>query len=187
MPKFIIGVTGIPESGKSTFCKGLSVYTIDADGIGHILLRNPSVQKKLVQRWGTNIVSHNAAVARKNIAQIVFTDEKELQFLNSVMHPVMTKIIKNTIESAKATVIAIDAALLFEAGWDKLCTLTVCIICPPEIIASRTSNLAWKKMCSAQWRQGKKMRAADIVIDNSGSKKELFRSALDLVSRLRKN
>ena len=99
--------------------------------------------------------------------------------LEQIVHPQIRKILQEQIERAKASgdveAIFLDAAVLFEAGWNDLCDSVVYIDAP---LATRRRRVAesrgWstdvlEKRESNQWPLDRKREAADDIADNSGS------------------
>ena len=72
------------------------------------------------------------------------------------------------------TVAVLDAPLLLEAGWDKLCDRLVFVEAPREVRLSRALGRGWSKEDfaareEAQESLDSKRQRADVVVDNSGS------------------
>ncbi|MEM4248572.1 MAG: dephospho-CoA kinase, partial [Candidatus Nanoarchaeia archaeon] len=115
----LIGLTGGIGCGKSTalviFSK-LGWQTIDADSICRQIYENneSNIKEILKKRWGEKVLTADGFIARKAIAEIVFVDKKELEWLNSIMHPEIIKRARNLQAKSKMPVI-FDAPLLYEA------------------------------------------------------------------------
>src|SRR3989344_3325639 len=151
MRKVVLGITGIPGSGKSAAASYVSVKVIDADAIGHALLKLPQIRKKLRSRWGNKILV-NRKLSRIAIRKIIVSSKRERMFLNEVMHPPMSKVIKEKIRKHAEGLIVVDAALLFEAEWDTFCDYTVCIVAPLAEIKKRIpkdQQKNWHLWCKA--------------------------------------
>ncbi len=127
--KPVIGIVGGIGAGKSTASAALAdlgCAVIDADAVGHAVIDEQDVQTQLRERWGDKVFAPDGPVDRTAIGEIVFNDPTELEALNSIMWPPMGERIAQLIaqaasqKSVPATVL--DAAVLFEAGWDELCT-----------------------------------------------------------------
>jgi len=78
------------------------------------------------------------------------------------------------VEAAGVKVAVVDAALLFEAGWNKMCEQNVFIESPREVRLARALARGWTKEDFAA-REGvqesldRKRARADVIIDNSSS------------------
>ena len=87
----LIALTGGIGSGKTTLAKQfkeLGADMADADDIAHsVYLPGNKAYDSIVGRWGMSILDESKHIARKAVAEIVFQNDNELQWLNSVVHP----------------------------------------------------------------------------------------------------
>ena len=154
--KPIIGIVGGIGSGKSTVANAfanLGCAVIDADKIGHNVLGIDTVIADLVDQFGDSILedtnSLNPQISRKTLGSIVFDNNDKLEILNSIVRPKITDLMMHELEFYKSQdvpAIVLDAALLFEAGWDKLCTAMVFVDTPFEARLERVvHNRNWTK------------------------------------------
>lgn len=177
--KFVIGVTGVYGSGKSTVAGIFASFgadLVDADRIGHRLLKKGSaVHKKLLASFGRSILGRNGAIERRKLAVLVFSDRKKLKRLNAVTHKEICSVIASRIKSSKDRVVVVDAPLLFEAGLNKSMDRVVVVCATQE---QRIKRLKAKgilkeevlKRSHSQIPLESKKRFADFVIDNNASK-----------------
>ncbi len=139
----IVGITGPSGAGKSSVCKVLSdrgYAVIDCDKIYHKLISSPSsCVSELKETFGDDILEKNGGIDRKKLGNIVFLDAKKLQILNEIAHRHLLSSVKELLktysEQKKSAVI--DAPLLFESGYDKLCDITVSLLCCRDIRTTR--------------------------------------------------
>jgi dephospho-CoA kinase len=180
----IIGITGGVACGKSLVTRQfeeLGAGVLDADRAGHEVLRLPHVEAAARGRWGEAIFGLDGRIDRKRLAQIVFgpgdKSEQERTYLEQLSHPEIGRLLKQqaeTFERAGTQVAVLDAALLFEASWNKLCDKNVFIESPPEVRLQRALARGWTEEEFAA-REGvqeslhSKRARADVIIDNSGS------------------
>ena len=140
----IIGLTGLTGAGKSTVAQKLMAYGcyhIDADKVAKDVINNSEdVKNKLKERFGDDVVNPDGTTNRPLLASRAFANEENINALNEITHPAVTKeiqsIIKDMSEIGYRGVI-IDAIALFESGEDKLCDFTVAVIAPQEIRLER--------------------------------------------------
>jgi dephospho-CoA kinase len=184
----VIGLTGEIGGGKSSVAALLEdtgAVVIDADIVGHELLNDPQVRRQIVERYGTGVISARSAEAglppaidRKALGAIVFADQEARRDLESILHPGMRTRFEAVIEresnskSAEKRIIVLDAAILFEAGWDDLCDLIVFVDAPREERMRRVqeqrgwSREVFESREQAQWPSDIKRQRADLVIAN---------------------
>jgi dephospho-CoA kinase len=145
----VLGITGLPGSGKSSFAKGFEEYgalIIDADVIGHGVLKNDGVKKVLVERYSRDILVGDE-INRSALASKVFTSSEEMMFLNSISHPSIYREIVQLIKPLEQAFryAVVDAALLFEAGLNELCHMTIHLSTPFDIRVERVARRGWSK------------------------------------------
>ena len=176
--KPIIGIVGGVGSGKSTVADEFSVLgcaVLNADQIGHELLGDEGVRQQLQKRWGNEIIAPDGSVDRRLLGKIVFASETELAALNAILRPLIrSRLVEGIAAAGQDTpAIAIDAAVLFEAGWDELCTTVVFVDVPENIRLERVaSSRGWTR---DKWRQREKSQNSldnkrtkcDYIVDNS--------------------
>ena len=112
--KVIIGVAGTIGSGKTTVCKmfaSMGACYISADEIGRRIL--PDIAQALQEYFGDEIMK-GTTINREKLADRVFTRPEDLQYLNSISHPLLVQRLKERINKATASPVVIDAALLFD-------------------------------------------------------------------------
>lgn len=176
----IIGLTGNIASGKSAISyilKNLGAEVVDMDKIGKQIqeLNYKKVIEKIEKRFGKEIIE-NEKINRKKLGLIAFSDKQALIDLNSIMIPLMTEKLKRTIDENRkkeTRVLVIDAAILFEANWDKFVDYVWVVYVPRETQINRlikrekiTQEEAIMRVDS-QESIDEKIEKADVVIDNS--------------------
>ncbi|MBC7189712.1 XTP/dITP diphosphatase, partial [Candidatus Aerophobetes bacterium] len=116
--KFLIGLTGNMGCGKSTvanFFEKWGFKVIRADQVGHLLLDEEKVKEELVRVFGEDILNKDK-VSRKDLRRKVCGSEEKITLLNNILHPLIKEKIWQEIKDEKIAVI--EAALIFETGWD---------------------------------------------------------------------
>jgi len=178
----VLGITGNIGCGKTTVAKmfeKLGAQVIEADKVGHLLLKRKKVKERLVRAFGRSILDERGEVVRKNLRGIVFKDRKKLTQLNRILHPLMAEEMKKMISSSPRSLIVVDAAVLFEAGWQSLVDKVLVVTSSFETQIRRikeTTNLSLEELegiMQAQLPQEEKVKRADYVIENEGSLDEL--------------
>jgi dephospho-CoA kinase len=177
------GLTGGVASGKSTVARvleGLGAGIIDADRVGHELLRRPHpAYQEVVRRFGSEILDPTGEIDRKRLGAVVFADPAKLRDLNAILHPPIIARVEELAAQHHAknpgAVVVIDAALLFEAGIGRRFTKVLVVWCRPEQQIERLmaktglSRQEAEQRIAAQLPVAEKRWRADFEIDSSGS------------------
>lgn len=193
----VIGVTGSFGTGKTTVCQilaDLGAAVINADKSGHQLLEEHNeIRKRLVALFGTSILKANNSIDRKKLAEVAFNSKANREKLNSIMHPEIYKIVQKEIDkyrTAGCSVVAVEAALLIEAGWEKLVDQIWVTVAPQSTIIERLqSQRGFTKgeitgRLATQISSDDKVKHADVVINTDCSREKLKQEITELWQRL---
>ena len=177
----VIGITGSIGTGKSEAAKQmetLGATIISADQVGHeAYTPNTEAWEKVVAAFGDGILGEDGEIDRRKLGAIVFSDAEQLTKLNQIMHPRMARMVADKIESLRTQgveVVVVEAALLFEAGWDSLVEEVWVTDSPEQMVIERLKNRNGlseeeaRKRISSQMDRTERLAKADCVIDNSG-------------------
>jgi len=187
-----IGITGNIGSGKSSVCHYLEKHgqrVLYADKIAHEVL----IEKTplLIQRWGRKILQ-NGNIDRAKIAEIVFADSQELDFLNSQIHPgVLQRFALETKQSDLAA-LCFEIPLLFEAGLEDCFDYLVLVTAPRSKVIERLKVRDPGKTqdhiqrLAVQMPDAVKAEKVDLVIHNDQSLQQLEKEAQKLIESLPK-
>lgn len=181
----VVAVVGGIASGKSfvSSCfQQLGAMVLDADRIGHEVLREPEIVAQAVRRWGGEILGADGQVDRKALAAIVFAPAPagppELLTLEQWTHPRIAARLTTAIERYRQTqetpMVVLDAPVLFKAGWESWCDQIVYVEVPREIRWKRVQQRGWTESQfdqreRAQVPLSESRQRATCVIDNGGS------------------
>jgi dephospho-CoA kinase len=191
----VIGIVGGVASGKSLVTEWLAklgVSVLNADLVGHEVLREPAVIAALVARWGNGILSADGQINRLAVARIVFAagGDAEKGFLESHSHPRIAARLKRQLDDWRSDpqvkTVVLDAALMLETGWSELCDEIWFVDAPSELRRQRAfsrgwSQEQWQAREAAQWPVQRKRQAAQKVINNAGSPEETCKQAEQLL------
>ena len=186
----VIGLTGGIGTGKSEAARcmvSLGARLIDADVVGHEAYRpHAEAWSRVVDAFGHDILGPDNEIDRRALGAIVFSDPEQLTKLNGIMHPLMAGMVQEKIDAFRedgADVVVVEAALLFEAGWDSLVQEVWVTDSPEDAVIRRLSQRNGmseeeaRKRVSSQMQREERLERADIVIDNS-SDMEAMRTAI---------
>jgi len=179
----VIGLLGGVASGKSLVAEELArlgAGVLDADRAGHEVLRSPSVEEAARQRWGETVFGPDGRIDRRRLATIVFASGPEAaaerKSLEQMTHPAIGRLLweqARAMEACGKPGAVLDAPLLLEAGWDKLCNTLVFVDAPRQLRLSRAMARGWTESDfeareRAQHSVDEKRKRAAFVVDNSG-------------------
>lgn len=172
----IIGLTGGIGSGKTSIAKyfeqkGIPVYI--ADDRAKMVSSKPEVVKKIITAFGNEILDNNKSISKEKLSNIVFTDKKKLQLLNSIIHPEVKKDFIGWVKMQNKPFVIKEAAILFESGSYKDCDLIITITAPIEERIKRVmlrDNISREKVLdriSNQWSDEERIKKSDFIIENT--------------------
>jgi dephospho-CoA kinase len=178
----IIGLCGSSGSGKgyiSMLFNKYGVLSIDTDRV----YRETTTKKgsecllELTKEFGNSILKEDGTLYRPALAEIVFSDREKLNKLNEITHKHIkkdTQALLEMYEGEGARAVIIDAPVLFESGFDKMCDFTVCVTSPTERKIDRimtrdqiTREQALARL-NSQKTDSELIELATYQIDNSG-------------------
>jgi dephospho-CoA kinase len=144
---YVIGLTGGIGSGKSTVALMLEsrgAVLLSADATGHEVYEpGRPTHREIVEAFGEGVLAADGTIDRKALGPIVFSDPAQLERLNSITHPRMKELMREKLEAERARgtkVVVLEAALLFDAGWDDLTDEVWVTALPDEVAAERTAE-----------------------------------------------
>jgi len=138
-----LGITGGIGSGKTTVAKvfetiGVPVFYAD-DEAKNFLLRD-AVKQQLVNLFGSKVINESGDINKTELANIVFNNKESLEELNALIHPLLMNEFVAWSEKKNAekhSYVIMEAAILFEAGFDVYVDKVLCVSAPIETRISR--------------------------------------------------
>ncbi len=179
----VICLTGGLASGKSTaarFLKEQGAHVIDADVLGHRTYEPGSpAHAQVVAAFGRDVLAVDGKIDRKALGGKVFGRPLELKKLTDIVWPAIRALAADEIAKVRAAgaarVIVLEAAVLFEAGWQDLGDEVWVIIVDRAVAIARAmqrDNIQQSRAESrldAQLSSAQRAARADVVIDNNGT------------------
>ncbi len=182
----VIGLTGGIGTGKSEVARlleSLGAEPINADQIGHEAYTPQSETWSLVvDAFGEVILQESGEIDRRALGAIVFSDPEEMAKLNGIMHPRMADMVTGRINSLRdegVQVVVVEAAVLFEAGWETLVDEVWSTDSPVEAVVERLQAARGigpeeaRKRIGSQMDRQERLGRSDVVVDNSGDVAQL--------------
>lgn len=189
----IIGLTGGIGTGKSSAVEYFIKYgaiVIDADKISKNVTDSKEIIEKIEKEFGKEYIN-NGKIERKKLRKHVFSNKEELVKLNNITHPVIIEKIKNEIEKNRnKKLVIVDVPLLFETGLEVIVEKVILISAPFEVQLSRIiarDNIDYESALNAikaQMPLKEKIKKADFIIENGGTKEELADKIYDFISKI---
>ncbi len=178
----IIGITGGVGAGKTQVLEYLNnkygASICQTDKVGKKLQKKGGAcYDAIVEHFGEGILDEKGELDRSALADIVFSDQKELEVLNAIVHPAVKEEVRKKIaheERKHTNVFVIESALLIEDNYDEICDELWYIYVKDDIRKNRlifSRGYDAKKVdeiIAAQLPKDKFLRYCDRVIDNSG-------------------
>jgi dephospho-CoA kinase len=193
----VLGLVGGIGSGKSEVAAALvrrGGYLVAGDPLGHAALRQPSVRDQVVARWGRDMLGADGEVDRTKLGAVVFADADERAALEAIVHPWISRRLREQLIAAKADAncwfVVLDAAIMLEAGWRTACDVVVYVDAPRDLRLTRVAaQRGWSAADMAKREQAQlplalKAACADAALENSGSPQELETQIDALLARL---
>jgi dephospho-CoA kinase len=193
-----VGLTGGLASGKSVVGEMfvvLGAHLIQADAIAHQLMQpGEAVYQEVVRHFGAGILNPDGSVNRGRLAEAAFGGSEgnkasRIQELNQIVHPAVIRTQEEWMAEIgrgdPRAIAIVEAALILEAGSAKSFDRLVVVTCHPEQRIQRwaarvgvdeeAARREVERRMAAQFTDEEKIKAADYVIDNSGSLDETRR------------
>ncbi len=177
----VIGLTGGIASGKSTvagFFKDRQVPVIDADILGHRTYEPGSDTFSAVVRvFGDDLVAADGTIDRRVLGGKVFGKPDELKKLTDIVWPGIRKLASEDLsefEVAGNQLVVLEAAVLFEAGWEDLTDEVWVVVVEPDIAVERLATRngldadAARARIASQLSNEERTARANVVIENNG-------------------
>jgi dephospho-CoA kinase len=182
----IVGLTGNIASGKSTVGRLFSergATIIDADVLSRRAVEpGTKAFDRIVERWGNDMVAADGLLDRAALRHRVFTDHDELEELNRIVHPAVTRLRDRLLRDAKLRgdrLVVCDIPLLFEKKLTQEFHRIILVDAPRPLRLERLmrdrglDETEALDMVAAQMPAELKRARADYVIDNAGTLTDL--------------
>jgi dephospho-CoA kinase len=176
-----VAITGGIGAGKTTALECFRRHgaaTVSSDEIvHHLLASDPEVRGALVERFGDEILGENGAPDRERIAFRVFRDRDALDFLEKLLHPLVSREYLAWREQLAALpspplVCVTEVPLLYEVGGDTRFDKVVVITAPSKLREARRGGRKDDREARLL-PDREKVERADFAYVNTGTPGEL--------------
>jgi dephospho-CoA kinase len=170
-----VGITGGIGSGKTIVSRifselGIAVYNADYEAKQMYNLQN--VKEELKNKFGKKILDADNNVDKKKIADLIFNDEKALQQVNALIHPLVFQHFSEWKKKQKGPYVLKEAAILFESGSNNDCDKIIMVSAPAETRIQRIlqrdkrTRKEIEQIMARQWSDEQKIKHSDFTIIN---------------------
>lgn len=183
-----IGITGGVGAGKSEILRYIrenyNAKILLADEVAHDLMKpGRECYDKIVKAFpGEDIFTEDGQFDGGKLAEVIFSDDEKRERMNRIVHPAVKEeilgIYQKEKEKGKFSYFILEAALLIEEGYDKICDRLWYIDTGREIRRQRLkrsrgySDEKIDSIFNSQLSEEECRKHAALVIDNNGTLEE---------------
>ncbi len=183
MSAFTVGLTGGVASGKSHVASlflGLGVPLLEADDVAREVVAPPSpAPAAIAARFGAGMLLADGTLNRRALRERVFADAGARRALEAITHPLIRDQVAAWRKAQTAPYCVFSAAILIEAGMDRLVDRVLVVDAPEDVQLRRVQSrdgiaddLA-RGMIAAQTSRLLRLNRADDVLDNHDESRSL--------------
>ena len=181
---FTVGVTGGIGSGKSSAAdrfRQLGVPVIDADVVARQIVEPgmPALQE-IINTFGESVASDRGKLDRAALRKIIFSDSSRKSQLEAILHPRIYDEILRLLSELSTPYAIVVIPLLAESKREYPLDRILVIDVPSDVQISRVttrdgqSTEEVERIISSQASRYSRLAIADDVIENIGSKDDLY-------------
>lgn len=184
----IICLTGGIASGKSTAAKYLAdrgAKVINADLLGHkAYLPGTLAYQQVIETFGEDLVDKKGQIDRKVLGEKVFGNPEALKQLTDIVWPEIRRLAESEIEQSARDnpqqIILLEAAVLFEAGWEDMGDEVWTVVVDPDLAVKRATVRdqvdaeSVRRRLDAQLSNEERILRSDVVIENNTTEDDLL-------------
>lgn len=175
-----LGITGGIGSGKSTVSEifslcGVPVYIADVES-KKLVATSPVIREQLIGLFGEELYK-GGVLNKALLVSHIFNDKEKLDKVNKIIHPEVKKDFERWLEiNHHHEIVAHEAAILFESGFDEFMDKVLMVYTPVELRIQRTmarDNVPYDKVLERiqnQMPDEEKVKLSDFVIVNDDTR-----------------
>ena len=190
---YVVGVTGGIGSGKSAATaefEKLGITVVDADVVARqVVMPGTPCLQAIAEHFGNQLLTEGGELNRKALRQRVFSNPREKEWLNELLHPAIRQELISQLELADSPYVILSAPLLLENGLEKYCQRVLVVDIPESLQISRTiqrddsPKKEVEAIMKAQLSRSERLNKANDVLNNDGSLEQLEQQVLQLHQR----
>lgn len=194
----VAGLTGGIGCGKSTASEcfiALGVPVIDADQVARQVVEPGSeALGKIAAHFGDQLIQADGTLDRPALRRIVFDNERERNWLEALLHPLIRDRILDTLEQLDQdghSYAILASPLLLETDQHLLISRVIVVDVPESTQIERTmqrdgmEEAQVRQILAAQMDRDERLKHADFVLDNNSSPDQLKQAVADLHPKLK--
>ena len=187
-----IGITGGIGSGKSVVASlfqllGVPVYIADEES-KRLTNRSATIRQQLIALYGEAIYTAEG-LNKPLLASKIFQDPEQLRIVDGIIHPEVKRHFEAWAAQQGTPLCAIESAILFESGFDKVVDTSLMVYAPKALRIERAiardaaSREAIQRRIESQMADEEKRQLADLLIYND-DQQPLIPQVTALIARL---
>ena len=190
----LVGLTGGIGSGKTAaadYFAELGIDVVDADLASRAVVEpgKPALEK-IAEHFGPDILLSNGALDRAKLRSLVFADNRQRKWLQSLLHPLIRDHLQAQIAASTSPYCLLVNPLLLESGQGQWCDEIVVVDVPETVQIERTmarddnSRSQVESIMAAQMTRKARREKASKVINNDQDLMSLYKQVETLHRKL---
>lgn len=136
-----IGITGSIGCGKSYIAEkikqlGIPVYDSDREA-KRLMTSSIEIRTNLTNLLGTDAYISDKQLNKRLIADYLFASKENAKRINAVVHPAVKADFEIWAEKQHCPAVALECAILYESGFNKLTDAVIAVSAPKELCIKR--------------------------------------------------
>jgi dephospho-CoA kinase len=184
MGTLLVGLTGGIGSGKSAAAERFvehGIAVVDADLASRAVVEpgQPALIE-IEKHFGEHILLADGGLDRTALRHLVFANDEERHWLQSLLHPLISNYLRDQISAATSAYVILANPLLFESRQHNWCQRVLVIDVPEQLQISRTIERdnntpeQVENIMRAQVSRTQRLESADDVITNDQDLAHLY-------------
>lgn len=136
------GITGGIGAGKSfvaNLIRQLSIPVFDCDiRAKQLIVEDEKLRSSLILTFGNEVYDEAGNLNRQYLAKQIFTNSDNLLKINAIVHPAVQKDFLQWANEQVSEMVAMESAILYESGFDKIVDKVLYIEAPTALRLERT-------------------------------------------------
>ncbi len=179
MMRIKLGITGGIGSGKSYVAnllkqQGIPVYNTDMEA-RRLMESSDEIRRNLISLCGQQAYLPDGSLNRKLVSSWLFSSPLHRQRVNDFVHPVVKDDFLQWVDVQTGTLVAMECAILFESGFDRLVDEVLLVRAPEEVSLRRVmqrdeiTEVQVRARMAAQMSDVERCRRVHYIINNDGN------------------